>query len=205
MQQFTAWLNDEKLTSTIEQGLISVPLTNCTNTTCSVTLNWKTKPQGWSTTATSPWITSEGIWAHAALFAPTLGIDPDRLIRAKVHREKQNLSLEYTLPSWQAASAIDGIAPSANWHWQVELVNENSFYQINSPLKGSTTGPLEVLISGGQKLQQERVNNLTVWSTSQDPYLNKTIAEDVIDMQRCVERRLTNINRRDTSCQSAGW
>ncbi|MGL1958361.1 MAG: ABC transporter permease [Colwellia sp.] len=190
MQHFVAFVNGEQVAATIEQELIALPLKGCTASACSVTLNWKIQPQGWSTTATIPWITTEGIWAHATQLAPTLGINPDKVLRAKLHRESYNLSPDYVLPSWEAANSVDGIAPSARWHWQVELVNSNSPYQLNSPLSGSTTGPLEVLIFGGKQLQKEHVNNISVLGAMQNNALNKLIAEDTLEMQRCVERRL---------------
>ena len=190
MKDFSAHLNGQKVSASIEQDLIALPIEACTESACDLTLNWKTQPQGWSTTATIPWISSEGIWAHATQFAPTLGMDPDRILRSKLHRENEGLSVDYPLPSWLATRSADGIAPSADWHWHVELVNKTSPYPLHSPLKGSTLGPLEVLISGGQQLRQTQTEHLTLWSTSQDIALNKVITQDVLDMQRCVEHRL---------------
>lgn len=190
MQELVVVVNGKPVATTIQQELINLPLEHCIHQACDITLSWKTQPQGWSTTATIPWISSEGIWANASQFAPTLGIDPDKVLRAKLQRQQQGLTPEYVLPTWAGAKAADGIAPAANWHWQVELLNSNADYSLSSPLTGSTSGPLEILIYAGKQLQNQPVENLSVWSTTQDNKLNKAIAADTFAMQRCVEHRL---------------
>lgn len=190
MQEFSALLNGQEVLASIENDLIAVPAEECRATDCSMSLKWKTQSEGWSTTAQIPWITQEGIWADASMFAPSLGIDPDNMLRSTLHRETQGLPLDYALPSWIAASSVDGIAPAADWAWQVELINQDSPYPLNSPLRGSTSGPLEVLIFGGQRLHEEAVSDVSVLGIKQDSALNALIAKDTQEMKACVERRL---------------
>ncbi len=190
MNKLEVSVDDLVVESNIEHDLIQADLSSCVQSPCSITLKWTTRVDGWSSEAVIPWFSSEGIWVNASQFAPSLGIDPNRIIRSKLHRERHNLAHDYTLPRWQGATSADGVAPSADWVWQVEVVNKNTSYNLNSPLSGRTNGPLELLISGAKTLSEETINSLSMWSTPQDITLNQTIANDVLTMKECVERRL---------------
>ncbi|MEC8327168.1 MAG: hypothetical protein VX100_13960 [Pseudomonadota bacterium] len=195
MEKLSVTVDGRSVESSIEHDLIKADLQGCNHSACSVVMRWQTKAEGWSTEAVIPWFNAKGIWASASQFAPILGIDPNRIVRSKLHREHHQLALNYTLPSWYGSISVDGIAPSANWTWQVEIVNHSSDFALNSPLSGRTSGPLDVLISGASTLTNEQIGSLSVWSTPQDKALNQTIADDVMAMQKCVERRLnTSIN-----------
>lgn len=195
LKQLEARANGQLVSTSIDHNLIKITLTDCQATDCDLELTWQVRLEGWSTEATIPWFSSEGIWVDATKVAPTLGIDTDRILRSSLHRERYGLDSNYRLPSWKAAASLDGIAPSADWSWQVDMINNNPNYVLSSPTKGQTTGPLDILISGARQFEQQQFQSLQLLSTSQDLALNKVIADDVLQMKQCVERRLnTEIN-----------
>ena len=86
---------------------------------CSVELEVAVRGEGWSAEGESPWLHPSGVWLRAADLLPTLGHDPDRLLRAPGERAEHGLAAE---PGGAAAGALApalGVAPAGDWRWTV--------------------------------------------------------------------------------------
>ena len=90
---------------------------------CSVELEVAVRGEGWSAEGESPWLHPSGVWLRAADLLPTLGHDPDRLLRAPGERAAQGLAAE---PGGAAAGALApalGVAPAGDWRWTVTFAD----------------------------------------------------------------------------------
>ena len=86
---------------------------------CTVELEVVARGAGWSAEGESPWLHPSGVWLRAADLLPTLGHDPDRLVRAPRERVAHGLA---SVPGDVAAGALApaaGVAPAGVWRWRV--------------------------------------------------------------------------------------
>ncbi|MCY4122719.1 MAG: hypothetical protein OXG72_17565, partial [Acidobacteria bacterium] len=86
---------------------------------CTVELEVAARGAGWSAEGETPWLHPSGVWLRAADLLPTLGHDPDRLVRAPRERAAHGLA---PLPGDVAAGALApaaGVAPAGAWRWRV--------------------------------------------------------------------------------------
>lgn len=94
--------------------------TNC-DAPCTLVFDLTIKPQGWQIDA-MPWLHKSGIWLRAQNILPTLGHDPDRLIRSIADRARLGLAAELPpQPKPAALRSLEGVAPLGNWTWSVAI------------------------------------------------------------------------------------
>ena len=112
---------------------------------CSVDLEVAVRGEGWSTEGESPWLHPSGVWLRAADLLPTLGHDPDRLLRAPSERDAHGLAAEPAGASAGALAPALGVAPAGDWRWTVTFAGA----------EGDADGPDEVS-SGGARTSRPR-------------------------------------------------
>lgn len=167
-----------------------LPLGECAKDGCQVTLKWTTQSEGWSTTGQAAWSTHSGMWVAARDVMPSLGLNPDRVLRSPDHREAFGLPMRYRLPKPKSSAALGGVAPAGLWSWDIELTSESRRFALISPSAGATNGHLNFAIVAASGMVSRSFESLTVHSASSDQDLAEQIAEDALYMRRCVERRL---------------
>lgn len=186
----TASVNARAVVVDHKNDLLKLPLGACAKSGCEINLSWSVKAQGWPTAAEAPLMTSKGVWARASQVAPTLGLDPNRVLRADEHRQKHDLASPYPLPQSNGTPVVDGIAPAANWSWQIAFDQGQQPYDLRGPLSGTTNGPLTFSIFGGANVQSHAFHGVSIHSAIGDQKVAELIALDASEMQQCVARRL---------------
>jgi len=89
---------------------------------CTLTLALAVEAQGWRTHKAAPWLYASGVWLRAQELLPTLGHDPDRLVRSIGDRERLGLPAELPpLPTSGALRSLEGVAPLGSWTWSVAI------------------------------------------------------------------------------------
>ena len=85
---------------------------------CTVELEIVARGEGWSAEGETPWLHPSGVWLRAADLLPTLGHDPDRLVRAPRERAAHGLA---PVSGDVAAGALDapavGVAAAGDAPW----------------------------------------------------------------------------------------
>jgi hypothetical protein len=194
LDQLTATANG--VTATIEQDdeHATVALNECSAGGCDVQLQFTVTPRGWSTEGEQHWISSSGIWAHAALLAPRLGFDQDRRLRSPRERRLHGLASDLHVIDSRALSSVSGIAPDGVW--LVKLVIDNRPQPdaiINSTL--------DFIVQASAQGEQRLFGSLTVVSDITRAVQATQVADDVKSMQACVATRLGIAPRIDLVAQ----
>ena len=118
---------------------------------CAVELELVVRSEGWSPDWEIPWLHPSGIWLRASDVLPSLGHDPDRLLRAPQERRLHGLG---PVPGIVAAGAVApaaGVAPAGDWRWTVTFAGEGD--RANRPAgtrtaaSGRTGGPLDFAVA----------------------------------------------------------
>jgi hypothetical protein len=172
----------------------AVSLGECASAGCEVELNIEVSAQGWPAGAEPGWSDGVSVWARATDLLPRLGLDAERALRAPRLRREQGLAARLELPAPAALPAAAGVAPAAKWAWSVE-VDRNA---VLATSRGSTTSMLDFAVSSssGAATLSTRVGDVTVLHGPTHQQVAREIAEDVLAMQRCVEREIGMPERR---------
>lgn len=94
--------------------------THC-DTPCNLVIELAIEPQGWQASV-MPWLDSSGVWLRAQDILPTLGHDPERLVRSIGDRERLGLPAELPpLPQPSALRSLEGVAPFGSWNWSIAI------------------------------------------------------------------------------------
>ena len=122
-----AAVNDREASVTVAFDHFALPLEACGLTAegCTVELDVAARGEGWSAEGETPWLHPSGVWLRAADLLPTLGHDPDRLVRAP--RERRTHGLD-PVPGDVAAGALApaaGVAPAGDWRWTITFAGTN--------------------------------------------------------------------------------
>jgi len=114
---------------------------------CTVELEVAARGAGWSAEGETPWLHRSGVWLRAADLLPTLGHDPDRLLRAPRERVAHGLAPG---PGDVAAGALApaaGVAPAGAWRWRVTFTGGDAGRQrldgARIAATGRTDGPFD--------------------------------------------------------------
>ncbi len=86
---------------------------------CTVELEIVARGEGWSAEGETPWLHPSGVWLRAADLLPTLGHDPDRLVRAPRERAAHGLAPVSGDVAAGALAPAPGVAPAGAWLWRV--------------------------------------------------------------------------------------
>ena len=116
-----AAVNGREASVTVAFDHFALPLEACglTAAGCTVELDVAARGEGWSAEGETPWLHPSGVWLRAADLLPTLGHDPDRLVRAPRERRTHGLDpVPGNVPAGALAPAA-GVAPAGDWRWTV--------------------------------------------------------------------------------------
>ncbi|MYN67549.1 MAG: ABC transporter permease [Acidobacteria bacterium] len=120
-----AAVNGREAAVTVAFDHFALPLDACGLAAegCTVELEVVARGEGWSAEGETPWLHPSGVWLRAADLLPTLGHDPDRLVRAPRERAAHGLA---PVPGDAAAGALApaaGVAPAGDWRWRVTFAS----------------------------------------------------------------------------------
>ena len=107
---------------------------------CTVELEVVARGEGWSAEGETPWLHPSGVWLRAVDLLPTLGHDPDRLVRAPGERRAHGLP---PVPGDVAAGALApaaGVAPAGDWRWRVTFASADPGAERPNGARIATTG-----------------------------------------------------------------
>ena len=114
---------------------------------CTVELEVAARGEGWSAEGETPWLHPSGVWLRAADLLPTLGHDPDRLVRAPRERRSHGLA---PAPGDVEAGALEpaaGVAPAGDWRWSVTFAGADPGAERGGGARiateGRTDGPFD--------------------------------------------------------------
>ena len=168
---------------------------------CTLTLNMAIEDQGWQT-EDAPWLDASGVWLRAQNVLPTLGHDPDRLVRSIGDRARLGLSAELpTLPTAAALSSLRGVAPVGVWSWSVAIAQGTGNYVVAD--RGSMNGVLafaSVWLPEALSEQQLLSTRFLV-GEARLPQLDG-FAKDLIALKQCVATELGKASVIETVIQS---
>ena len=181
--------NTLEITRLNERVLINAPL--CANKICELDLRLEADFKDWPVDAPL-WFQANGIWLSAERILPKLGHDRDGLVTSPLDRK--NYALPETLPlipAVESLAAIDGVAPAANWRWDI-AIEDLSVKDTTAGLSGETTGPLDF---AGFWMPQENsaysnIPEAKLWYAKEREKLAKVLAEDISALSYCVSERL---------------
>ena len=137
-----ATVDGREAAATVAFDHFALPLDACGPTAegCTVALDVAARGEGWSAEGETPWLHPSGTWLRAADLLPTLGHDPDRLVRAP--RERRTHGLD-PVPGNVAAGALApaaGVAPAGDWRWTVTFAGADRDAERPAGARIATTG-----------------------------------------------------------------
>ncbi|MYN67547.1 MAG: ABC transporter permease [Acidobacteria bacterium] len=114
---------------------------------CTVELEVAVRSEGWSAEGEIPWLHPSGAWLRAADVLPSLGHDPDRLVRAPAERRAHGLDPVPGEAPAGALAAAAGVAPAGDWRWSLTFAAESGGASrpagTRTATSGRTAGPLD--------------------------------------------------------------
>lgn len=182
----SAQVSDRNLTIDIAEDHAAVSLGDCPTQGCEVLLAWQLKAPAGMAPDTLPWLTRSGIWLRAQDVVPRVGIDPERMLRSPVERERRGLRRDAVLPSASVATPLRGVAPAARWQWKATLTGGRDA----DVRTGQTQGPLTFTEFWVDDVQTTVFGGLTIVHDTTRATTAHAVAEDVAAMHACVSRRL---------------
>ena len=160
-----------------------VPLGRCPATGCELEIAMTIRPAGWPSDGPAFWLQPGGALLRAADVLPSLGHDPDRLLRAPAHRVASGLpGPPREMPAAALASAA-AVAPAGDWSWSVEFPAEG----FRTETTGTTAGPLD-FATGWWRVSpvETREGSLVALHGPQRTRDAPAVLEDVAEMRSCV-------------------
>jgi hypothetical protein len=170
-------------------------------TPCMLSLKLIIETQGWQSEA-SPWLDASGVWLRAENVLPTLGHDPERLVRSIVDRAR--LELPAKLPALPAAAALrtlNGVAPLGDWSWSVAIDQGNGDYEVTD--RGNAVGVLAFASIWFPDVlsEQQRLSTRFLIGNARLSLLDG-FAEDLETLRHCVDQELGAAPSIDTVVQA---
>lgn len=156
---------------------------------CTLTLELAVEPQGWQTEA-MPWLDASGVWLRAQDVLPTLGHDPDRLVRSIGDRARLGLPAELPpVPKAAALRSLEGVAPMGAWSWSVAIDQGTGEYVVAD--SGSFDGVLAFASVWLPEAvpEQQRLSTRFLVGEARLPLLDE-FAEDLVALRQCVAAEL---------------
>lgn len=152
---------------------------------CTLTLELAVEAQGWPTEAV-PWLDASGVWLRAQNVLPTLGHDPERLVRSIGDRAGLGLAAELPpLPTAAALRSLEGVAPLGSWSWSVAVDEGMGNYAVVD--HGKVDGVLafaSVWLPEGLP-EQQRLSTRFLVGEARLTLLDK-FAEDLVALRQCI-------------------
>ncbi len=184
----SATVAGQEVNAEVKYGHMTLPMSKCTNA-CDIELNWQIIRTGWSAEGEPTGFSDQGVWLTAERLLPKFGVDPSRMLRAPTDRSEYGLTKGFSLPAANITSSVVGVAPAANWQWQVSIEAEDPtvVQQV-----GNTELALDFAVFWFKNNQASHDNNITVHHS---PLLQSTVPSiqiDVAEMQQCVNQRLNS-------------
>lgn len=179
-------VSDLPANATVAHDHLILPLGSCAERGCQVELHWTLSLSGWSTNDHLPVLAGDQVWLRADWVVPRLGIDPDRALRASAERARYDLTSEFIPPPAAAAVPAQGIAPSGQWQWQLNVRRADQTWSDQGETRGAMGFSL-FLTDSAYTLERD---DLHVTSDPTRAGMAKSVADDVRLMQACVSRRL---------------
>ncbi len=179
----TARVDGEMVAAETAYDQFALPLGSCAETGCDVTLDISLHLKGWALEHQS-WLRSSGVWLRAEDVLPTLGLDPDRRLKAPLDRRTHGLDEQSTELETTALAATGGVAPEGDWQWQVEFEQPGNQSrqqgQFSGPLNFAVVWTPESSISGSGSAP-------AIWHSDAHTQVAIEIREDLTNMQQCVD------------------
>ncbi len=164
----------------------SVPLGDCGAEGCTIELEVTVAGDGWSAEGETPWLHPAGVWLRAADLLPTLGHDPDRLLRAPRERREHELTVDVPDAAAAALAPAAGVAPAGEWGWTVDFAGIDEA-GTRTAAAGRTGGPLDFAVvwwpEAPDETRRGRLAALHGPSRARDA---DGVLADVAEMQACV-------------------
>ncbi len=170
---------------------------------CSVELEVAVRGEGWSAEGESPWLHPSGVWLRAADLLPTLGHDPDRLLRAPRERDAHGLAAEPAAAAAGALAPALGVAPAGDWRWTVTFAGAEGPDDAPSggarasrprvaAASGRTGGPLDFAAAWwpGAPAETRRRDGVTALHGPHRARDAGGVLDDVAAMRACVAAAL---------------
>ena len=153
---------------------------------CTLTLQLAVEAQGWRDDAT-PWLYASGVWLRAHNVLPTLGHDPDRLVRSIGDRARLGLPAPLPpLPKADALRSLEGVAPAGGWSWSVAIDNGagQTIFDDRGAIVDGVLAFASVWLPAAPP-EQQRMSARFLVGKARLPLLDG-FAEDLAALQRCV-------------------
>ncbi len=162
---------------------------------CTVELEVTARGAGWSAEGETPWLHPSGVWLRAADLLPTLGHDPDRLLRAPGERRTHGLA---PVPGDVAAGALApaaGVAPAGDWRWSVTFASADPVGErlggARIAATGRTAGPFDFAAAWWPEAPVEtRRGDVAALHGPQRTRDADGVLDDVTAMRACVAATL---------------
>ena len=167
----------------VEYDQFALPLGDCPVHGCDVALKLTVALRDWPDHDRQSWLTPSGVWMRAADVLPTLGLDPERLLRGPAERTTFGLKAEPVMPDRQTLKAGQGVAPAGTWQWSVEVLTPG----VHTKSHGKVNGPLDFAFAWLPKQPAQLAQKeVIVWHGSGYRQTATEIVEDIRLMRRCV-------------------
>ncbi len=161
---------------------------------CTVEFDLTVRDEGWATHGESRWLHESGVWLRAADVLPTLGHDPDRLVRAPHDRELHGLPEDPADAAVGALTTAMGVAPAGDWRWTIRFASSehaDPSRQARTATAGQASGPLDFAAAWWpRKPLEANVEGVTAYHGSMRSNDVEVVLNDVTEMRNCVARML---------------
>ncbi|MXX84831.1 MAG: ABC transporter permease [Acidobacteria bacterium] len=179
----SAVLSGSPVAITTAHDHFEIPLPGCQAAGCDLEIALTVRARGWPADGPAFWMHPAGAWLRAAEILPSLGFDPDRLVRSPPERRRLDLAPTPAAAPAAALASAAAVAPAGAWTWSVEFTR--SGFQTRST--GTTSGPLDFAVGWWREPPREsRDGPLTVLHGPQRTEDAPVVRQDVADMRACV-------------------
>lgn len=188
-----ATVDGERAAVTVALDQFSLELGDCGRTGregCTVELDLIVRDEGWADHGESRWLHESGVWLRAADVLPTLGHDPDRLVRAPHDRELHGLPDDPAAADAHALSPAMAVAPAGDWRWTIRFASSedvDASRQARTATAGQVSGPLDFAAAWWpRKPPEANVEGVAVYHGSTRSNDVEVVLADVTEMRNCV-------------------
>ena len=182
-----ASISGQAVTPEIKYDHMTLALSDCADH-CDIELTWQVLKTGWSAEGNPTGFSDHGVWLTADKLLPKLGIDPSRMLRVPSERSKYGLTEQFVLPDADITTDLVGVAPPANWQWQVSIEAENEVVLQQS---GNTDQALDFAVVWSRQNLITANTDIKVHHSALQQNLVPAIQIDVAEMQQCVNQALS--------------
>ncbi|MEM7015980.1 MAG: ABC transporter permease [Pseudomonadota bacterium] len=195
-----ARVNDQTIQPEIEHDHFALPLGACATIGCKVLLTLSANMTDWPVHEEPPWLHHSGVWLRADNILPTLGHDPQRLIRSPLERQQYQLPEQPKMPDKKALVAVSNVAPQGDWHWSVTFADHTGAHTATT---GQHNAPLNFAVVWlPTEPTQSEYEGIQVWHGATRGETAQDILRDLVDMRQCVEQTLGSAAPLETVIQA---